>query len=36
MRARITELDVRLEALRIRVDRSRSQANLLYLAGEAP
>lgn len=37
MRARITELDVRLDALRIRVDRARAQANLLYLAaGEAP
>ncbi len=35
MRARITDLDVRLEALRIRVDRAKSQANLLYLAGEA-
>jgi outer membrane protein TolC len=34
MRARITDLDVRLEALRIRVDRARSHANLLYLAGE--
>jgi outer membrane protein TolC len=36
MRARITDLDVRLEDLRIRVDRSKSQANLLYLAGENP
>lgn len=35
MRARITDLDVRLEALRIRTDRAKSQANLLYLAGEA-
>ena len=34
MRARITDLDVRLEALRVRVDRTRAQANLLYLAGE--
>jgi outer membrane protein TolC len=34
MRARITELDVRLDELRIHVDRARSQANLLYLAGE--
>ena len=34
MRARITDLDVRLEALRIRVDRARAQANLLYLAGD--
>ena len=36
MRARITDLDVRLEALRIRVDRARAQANLLYLAGDKP
>lgn len=36
MRARITDLDVRLEALRIRVDRARAQANLLYLAGDMP
>ncbi len=34
MRARITDLDVRLDSMRIRVDRSKSQANLLYLAGE--
>jgi outer membrane protein TolC len=34
MRARITELDVRLDELRIRVNRARAQANLLYLAGE--
>lgn len=34
MRARITDLDVRLEALRIRVDRAKTQARLLYLAGE--
>lgn len=34
MRARITDLDVRLEALRIRVDRAKAQARLLYLAGE--
>jgi len=34
MRARITELDVRLDELRIRIDRGRAQANLLYLAGE--
>jgi len=34
MRARITDLDVRLEDLRIRVDRAKIQANLLYLAGE--
>jgi outer membrane protein TolC len=35
MRARITDLDVRLQDLRIRVDRAKSQANLLYIAGEA-
>ena len=34
MRARITDLDVRLDDLRIRVDRSKAQARLLYLAGE--
>ena len=36
MRARITDLDIRLEALRIRVDRARAHANLLYLAGDTP
>ena len=36
MRARITDLDVRLEALRIEVDRAKAQANLLYLAGDKP
>ena len=35
MRARITDLDVRLEDLRVRVDRAKAQAGLLYLAGEA-
>ncbi len=34
MRARITDLDVRLDDLRIRVDRTKAQASLLYLAGE--
>ena len=34
MRARITELDVRLADLRIRVDHAKAQASLLYLAGE--
>jgi outer membrane protein TolC len=34
MRARITELDVRLDDLRVRVDRAKAQASLLYLAGE--
>jgi outer membrane protein TolC len=32
-RARITELDTRLQALRIRVDRAKVQADLLYLSG---
>jgi len=36
MRARITDLDVRLDDLRIRVDRAKTQASLLYLAGEQP
>ena len=34
MRARITDLDVRLADLRIRVDRAKAQASLLYLSGE--
>jgi outer membrane protein TolC len=34
MRARITDLDVRLDDLRIRVDRTKAQASLLYLAGD--
>ena len=34
MRARITELDVRLDNLRIKVDRLRAQARLLYVTGE--
>lgn len=34
MRARITELDVRLEDIRIRVDRSIAQAQLLYVVGD--
>ena len=34
MRARITDLDVRLADLRIRVDRAKSHASLLYLSGE--
>ncbi|MEN8108976.1 MAG: TolC family protein [Pseudomonadota bacterium] len=34
MRARITDLDVRLDDLRVRVDRTKAQASLLYLAGE--
>lgn len=34
MRAGITELDVRLENLRIKVDRLRAQARLLYITGD--
>ncbi len=34
MRARITDLDTRLQALRLRVDRAKAQARLLYVAGE--
>jgi len=34
MRAYMTDLDMQLDALRVRVDRARSQAGLLYLAGE--
>lgn len=34
MRAKITELDTHLKALRIHVDVARAQARLLYLAGE--
>lgn len=33
IRARITELDTQLQGLRIRVDRAKAQAQLLYLAG---
>lgn len=35
MRAEITELDVRLEDLRVRVDRAAAQARLLYIIGES-
>ncbi len=35
MRARITELDVQLQALRVGVDRLKAQARLLYLAAGA-
>jgi outer membrane protein TolC len=35
MRAGITELDVRLENLRIQVDRLRTQARLLYITGDS-
>lgn len=34
MRAQITELDVRLEDLRVRVDRAIAQARLLYITGD--
>lgn len=34
MRAQITELDVRLEDLRVRVDRAISHAHLLYITGD--
>ena len=34
MRAEITELDVRLEDLRVRIDRAIAQAKLLYITGE--
>jgi len=34
MRARITDLEVHLDDLRIRVDRASAQSSLLYLAGE--
>jgi outer membrane protein TolC len=34
IRADITDLDVRLEALRVRVERLQAQARLLYLAGD--
>lgn len=35
MRARISDLDINLDDLRIRVDRAKAQAELLYLAGES-
>ena len=34
MRAEITELDVRLEDLRVRVDRAIAHARLLYITGD--
>ena len=34
MRSRMTELDVKLAELRVRVDRARAQARLLYITGE--
>ncbi len=35
MRARMTDLDIRLDDLRVRVDRAKTQARLIYLAGES-
>ncbi len=35
MRSRMTELDVKLADLRVRVDRARAKARLLYLTGES-
>jgi len=35
MRAQITELDVRLEDLRVRVDRAAAQARILYITGDS-
>ncbi|MGB5396406.1 MAG: TolC family protein [Gammaproteobacteria bacterium] len=35
MRAQITELDVRLDDLRVRIDKAIAQAQLLYVTGEA-
>jgi outer membrane protein TolC len=35
MRAQITELDVRLENLRVRVDRAIAQAQILYVTGDS-
>jgi outer membrane protein TolC len=35
MRARITELNTALQALKLRVDHAKAQAQLLYLAGDA-
>ncbi len=34
MRSKMTELEIKLLALRVRVDRTRAQARLLYLSGE--
>ena len=36
VRARIDELDTRLQTLRLRVERAKAQAQLTYLAGEQP
>ncbi len=35
MRARITELDVKLQKLRIRVDKAKAEARLIYLANQS-
>ena len=35
MRAQITELDVRLEDLRVRIDRAAAQSRLLYITGDS-
>jgi outer membrane protein TolC len=34
MRARITEIETQLQALRVRIDHAKAQAGLLYLSGE--
>ena len=34
MRARLTELNTQLDMLKIRINRAKSQANLLYFSGE--
>ena len=36
MRARLTELDSRLQSLRLRIDRAQAQSELLYLGGMEP
>ncbi len=36
VRARIDELDTRLQTLRLRTERAKAQAQLIYLAGEQP
>jgi len=36
LRARMTDIDTRLMALRIQVDRAKAHADLLYLAGDEP
>ena len=35
MRAQLTGQEVRLQALRVRVDHAKAQADLLYLSGES-